>query len=57
MLEQHRLYFVTNRTIQARFLLRPSGYINNLVGGVLAHALPRFSVRLFAFTFLRTTSI
>jgi len=50
--EPRRLYFITNRTIQARFLMRPSAYVNNLIGGVLARSLDRFDVRLYAFNFL-----
>lgn len=50
MFEPDRLYFVTNRTLQGRLLLRPSAHVNQLVGGILARALHLFpQVELFAF--------
>ena len=51
MFERDKLYFITNRTLQGRFLLKPSPYVNNLIGGVLARALRLFNVQLYAFVF------
>ena len=43
---------VTNRTIQGRFLLRPSRQLNDLLIGVLGRAQRLFGVRLHAFIVL-----
>jgi hypothetical protein len=43
---------VSNRTIQGRFLLRPSPELNEIIIGVLGRAQRRFAVRIFAFQFL-----
>jgi putative transposase len=43
---------VTTRTIQSRFLLRPSAKVNSLVLGVLGRAQELFDVRIHAFVFL-----
>lgn len=51
LFESDKLYFITNRTIQGRFLLRPSEHINSLIGGVLARSRSLFRVQLFSFTF------
>ena len=50
--EPERIYFVTNRTLQGRLLMTPSTQINDLIGGVLARAVQRHEVELFAFVFL-----
>jgi REP element-mobilizing transposase RayT len=52
VLEPERLYFVTQRTFQSRFFLRPSPEINELVGGVLARALSQHRVELFSFVIM-----
>lgn len=51
LFEPGAAYFITNRCIQSRFLLRPSQEINRIVGGILARALSLFPVDLYAFTF------
>ena len=43
---------VTIRTIQGRFLLRPSRDLNEIVIGILARAARRYEVRVCAFVFL-----
>ena len=45
-------YFVTNRTIQGRLLLKPSPFVNNVIGSVLAKATKRYDVEVYAFVFL-----
>jgi REP element-mobilizing transposase RayT len=45
------IYFITGRCLQARFLMRPSVAVNNIVGGVLARAMGSFDVEVFAFVF------
>lgn len=52
MFENDTVFFVTNRTIQGRFLLTPTTEINNAIGAVLANAVCRYQVQLFAFAFL-----
>lgn len=52
VIEPDRLYFVTNRTQQARLLLTPSRDVNQAIGGVLGRALAQFDVEVFAFVFL-----
>ena len=43
---------ISNRTIQGRFLLRPSPELNEVIIGVLGRAQRRFGLRIFAFQFL-----
>jgi len=43
---------VSNRTIQGRFLLRPSPELNEIIIGVLGRAQRRFGIPIFAFQFL-----
>jgi len=43
---------VSNRTIQGRFLLRPSPELNDIVVGVLGRAQRQFNLQIFAFQFL-----
>jgi Transposase IS200 like len=43
---------VSNRTIQGRFLLRPSLEMNEIILGVLGRAQRRFGLTIFAFQFL-----
>ena len=45
------VYFITNRCMQSRLLMRPSVEINRIIGGVLARAACIFPVELFGFTF------
>ncbi|MFH1812195.1 MAG: transposase [Pseudomonadota bacterium] len=52
MHEPHRLYFVTNRTMQGRLLLTPSPRVNDLIGGVLGRAQALHDIELFAFVFV-----
>ena len=49
MPEPHTLYEVTCRTVQGRFLLRPSARLNDLVRGVIGRSLHKFDVRLYLF--------
>lgn len=51
MFEPDGLYFVTGRCLQARFFMRPSPETNAVIGGVLARAVERFDVDLYAFVF------
>lgn len=51
MFEPDALYFITGRCLQARFFLRPSPTTNAILGGVLARAVDRFDVDLYAFVF------
>ena len=51
LFEEDKLYFITNRTIQGRLLLRPSPLINKTIGAILARGLNLYSVRLYAFVF------
>lgn len=50
-IDAHRPYFVTARTTQGRFLLRPSPLVNELVGAILARAVRLYGVQLFDFVF------
>ena len=50
--ETDRIYFVTARTAQRRFLLRPSDETREVCGGVLARAARLYQVELLAFIFL-----
>lgn len=45
------VFFVTARTMQRRLLLRPSTRTNDVIGGVLAQAVERYDVELYAFVF------
>jgi REP element-mobilizing transposase RayT len=51
-LEPDRIYFITNRCIQARLLLAPTARVNQIVGGVLAKAVNEFNVEMFAWSFV-----
>ena len=51
LFEEDKLYFITNRTIQGRLLLRPSPLINKTIGAIIARGLNLYSVRLYAFVF------
>ena len=51
LFDESTLYFVTNRTTQARLLLRPSPLINETIGGVLVRSLHQYPVKLYAFVF------
>lgn len=44
-------YFVTSRTTQSRFLMRPCQRTNELIGGILARAVRQCEVELFAYVF------
>ena len=46
-----QLYFVTNRTIQSRLLMRPSPLINQTIGAIVCRGLQRYPVKLYAFVF------
>jgi REP element-mobilizing transposase RayT len=43
---------VSNRTIQGRFLLRPSPELNEIIVGVMGRAQRRFGLKIFGFQFL-----
>ncbi len=43
---------VSNRTIQGRFLLRPSPELNEIIVGVMGRAQRRFGLEIYAFQFL-----
>jgi REP element-mobilizing transposase RayT len=45
------IYFITSRTIQARFLMVPSEKTNELIGGILARAVRQTDVEIFAYVF------
>src|ERR1700748_2792940 len=49
--EPQTIYFVTSRTAQSRFLMRPSPRANELIGGILARAVRQCEVELFAYVF------
>ena len=49
MPKPHTLFEVTCRTVQGRYLLRPSKTLNDLVLGVIGRALTRHPVRLYLF--------
>lgn len=51
MYSKDGVYFVTARTVQARFLLRPSAQLNEIVGGVLARAVDLHGVHVYGFVF------
>jgi len=51
MFDPKQVYFVTNRCIHGRLLIRPSTTVNAIIGGILARAVEQFEVELFAFTF------
>ncbi len=50
--QPHNVYFISGRCLQARFFLRPSEKTQEIIGGVLAKALDRFDIELFAFVFI-----
>src|ERR1700742_1961586 len=45
------IYFLTSRTEDARFLMRPDRKANELIGGSLARAVRQCGVELFAYVF------
>ncbi len=49
LFEPERIYFITQRTLQSRLFLRPSPKVNELVGAILARAITRYKVEVFAF--------
>ena len=51
------LFEVTCRTIQSRFLLRPSLLLNEIILGALARAKHRYGVELSAFIFLSSAAL
>lgn len=51
LFEEDKLYFITNRTIQGRLLMRPSPLLNQTIGAILARGLQLFPVRLYGFVF------
>ena len=51
MFEDEKLYFITNRTVHGRLLLRPSPEVNRLIGGIMARGLSLFPVKLYGFVF------
>jgi hypothetical protein len=53
MLRRYSLFEVSIRTVQERFLLRPSAELNDLILGVLGRALLLYpSIRIYSFKFL-----
>lgn len=50
-IEADQPYFVTARTIQGRFLLRPGTLVNELIGAILARGVRLYRVQLFDFVF------
>ncbi len=46
------IYFVTNRCLEARYLLVPTEKVNTIVLGCLARAVQRHEIDLFAFVFM-----
>jgi len=51
MYEPSQILFGTVRCLHGRLLLRPSARTNDVLGGVLARAVRKFGVELFAFAF------
>ncbi len=51
MLEPDKIYFVTNRTMQGRLLLKPSPHLNQLIGGALARKAKEHNIEIFAAVF------
>src|ERR1700743_365761 len=49
--EPQTIYFLTARTLQSRFLMAPKTKTNELIGGILARAVRRCEVELFAYVF------
>lgn len=49
--DSEKLYFITNRTVQGRFLLRPNKRSTELIGGVMGRAQALFNVHLYNYTF------
>jgi REP element-mobilizing transposase RayT len=49
--DPNTIYFLSSRTIQSRFLMRPSAKTNELIGGILARAVRQCEVELFAYVF------
>lgn len=52
MPEPHTIFEVTCRTIQGRYLLRPSKKLNDLVLGVIGRSAKRYPVKLYIFVVL-----
>jgi len=52
MPEPHTLFEVTSRTMQGRFLLRPSRQLNELILGIIGRAMRKYPVRLYLFVVL-----
>ena len=52
LLEPDGIYFITGRCLQARMLMRPDERVTAIIGGVLARAISRFSVDVFAVSFV-----
>jgi REP element-mobilizing transposase RayT len=46
------LYFITNRTFQARLFMTPTKAVRDTVGGCLGKALSHYAIDLFGFVFL-----
>ena len=51
LFEPDGIYFITGRCLQGRLLLRPSTSTNKIIGGVLAKAIHKLGVDVFAFAF------
>jgi len=51
MFDPERIYFVTNRTLHGRLLMRPSKTTNNTIGGIIAKAQEKYTVKIYAFVF------
>jgi REP element-mobilizing transposase RayT len=47
--EKERIYFITTKTVQDRFLLKPSPLVNEVIGGILARAVQMYDVELFGY--------
>lgn len=52
LLEPDGIYFITARCLQARMLMRPDKRVTDIIGGVLARAIARFGVEVFAVSFV-----
>jgi len=52
LLLPNEIYFITSRTIDGAFFLRPSEEVNNTIGSILADAQEQSDVELFDFVFL-----
>jgi REP element-mobilizing transposase RayT len=45
------IYFISSRTMQSRYFMAPGDKMNELIGGILARAVRRCGVELFAYAF------